>query len=94
MKKNCQKYSKHFKLSIRTFRRAEHVNDNRPLEQLITRSENGFFQFVKNNIASATNYTSTMIDVDSLNDFFANNGRNWPQVQIVPIWEIRLYPSP
>ena len=75
MEKNGQQYSKQRKLCTRTIRRAKQVNEKKSsLEQLITR-KNGFFKSVKN-IASGTNHTSTIIDVDSLNDYFANIGKS------------------
>ena len=42
--------------------------------------KNGFLKFLENSLASWTNDTNTMIDVDSLNDYFANISKNLASV--------------
>ena len=42
----------------------------------MTRNKNGFYKIVKKNIASETNHTSTMIDVESLKEKFANTRKS------------------
>ena len=42
----------------------------------MTRNKYSFSKFVTKNIATGTNRTSTMIDIDSLNNYFANIGKN------------------
>ena len=45
-------------------------------EQLMTSNKNDFFIFVGKNSVSGTRHTSTMIDVDSPKDYFANKGKS------------------
>ena len=52
------------------------MREKNSLEQPKTRNENSFFELVRKNIASGTNLTSTMIDGDNLNDYFANIGKS------------------
>ena len=65
---NWQQYSEQRKLCTRTIWLAKHVKKQNSIEQLMARNENSFFKFVKKNISSRTNHTSTMIDYDSLNE--------------------------
>ena len=73
---NWQHYSKQRKLCTKTNWREKHVNEKNSLEQLMTWNKNGFFKFVEKITSSGTNHTNTMIDADSLNDYFANIGKS------------------
>ena len=52
------------------------MKEKNSLGQPKTRYENSFSEFVRKNIASGTDLTSTMIDGNNLNDYFANIGKS------------------
>ena len=64
------------------------------LEQLMIRNKNGFFKLFKKNIASGTSHTSTMIDVDEVNDYFANIGKSLASVWNCSILRDTKIPQP
>ena len=67
-RKNANYVPKPFGLQNMWMKKLPRAADNKKQER--------FFKFVKKNVASGTNHKCTMIDADSLNDYFANIARS------------------